>query len=160
MEGHPVTGPIKESTTVQPIYEPAGNFEKNPLFDDNKMSSQSTYASGMETYQYPTAAEVTYKEPQNTLHQEAASDVVIQFDLPAHQEEHYLTGPMVIRVRPDGTPVEEDKNKPLPKDDDREALQLVSAKLPTVEQISETFRAPKETAYVSNYRTNVRSGQQ
>ncbi|XP_055374169.1 rhythmically expressed gene 5 protein [Condylostylus longicornis] len=35
---------------------------------------------------------------------------------------NYLSGPLVIRVRPDGTPVEEDKYKPLPRDDDRDFI--------------------------------------
>lgn len=51
----------------------------------------------------------------------------------------YLTGPMVVRVRPDGTPVEEDQNKPLPYDDDREILQygqLIKIPIKNSQQIS------------------------
>lgn len=36
----------------------------------------------------------------------------------------YLSGPLVIRLRPDGSPVEEDKNRPLPRDDDLETYRL------------------------------------
>uniref|UniRef100_W8C8D1 Rhythmically expressed gene 5 protein n=1 Tax=Ceratitis capitata TaxID=7213 RepID=W8C8D1_CERCA len=40
--------------------------------------------------------------------------------------ETFLSGPLVFRVRPDGSPVEEDQNKPLPRDDDLEAYHFRS----------------------------------
>ncbi|XP_054739446.1 rhythmically expressed gene 5 protein [Anastrepha obliqua] len=63
-----------------------------------------------------------------------AMDMDIAFGYPNSQSDNqkpytetFLSGPLVFRVRPDGTPVEEDQHKPLPHDDDLEAYQLSSA---------------------------------
>ncbi|XP_039956917.1 rhythmically expressed gene 5 protein [Bactrocera tryoni] len=47
-----------------------------------------------------------------------------QIDNQKSSTETFLSGPLVFRVRPDGSPVEEDQHKPLPRDDDLEAYQL------------------------------------
>ncbi|XP_036219195.2 rhythmically expressed gene 5 protein [Bactrocera oleae] len=47
-----------------------------------------------------------------------------QTDNQKSSTETFLSGPLVFRVRPDGSPVEEDQHKPLPRDDDLEAYQL------------------------------------
>lgn len=44
---------------------------------------------------------------------------------------NYLIGPMIVRVKPDGSPVDEDKTKPLPVDDDREAMTIGSGFFPS-----------------------------
>ena len=45
----------------------------------------------------------------------------------------YLSGPMVIRVYPDGRPVLEDQKRPLPKDEDVDELRY--SRLPSIEEI-------------------------
>ncbi|EGI63516.1 PREDICTED: rhythmically expressed gene 5 protein [Acromyrmex echinatior] len=45
----------------------------------------------------------------------------------------YLSGPMVIRVYPDGRPVPEDQKRPLPKDEDVDELRY--SRLPSIEEI-------------------------
>lgn len=42
---------------------------------------------------------------------------------------------MVFRVKQDGTPVDDDVKKQLPKDDDRDAMMIGREKMPTVQQI-------------------------
>ena len=182
MEGHPSKQSKKQGTTESPIREPTGQYEKNPLFDDNNDSSnsdrqneassaQSSYAMGMDntysTYNYPTALEsvAVYGQQNNHLSQEgAATNVHYNYNLPLSKKQsasaytsNFLSGPMIIRVRPDGTPVEEDKMKPLPRDDDREAMTLGKNKIPTAQQIANSFGAPQRTVLYSNYRTDRRS---
>lgn len=102
-----------------------------------------------------------YAEPQNHLPQEASTNIHLQYLYPSlrpsyagyqplsyEQNTNYLSGPMVFRVRPDGTPVEEDRTKPLPTDDDRVEMTIGKEKLPTVEQIFDSFK---------NYRTTLRT---
>lgn len=164
MKGHPTSPSLPSSSSSTIILAPStsSGYEKNPLFDDKEttsQTSQSSYAMDMESYnqhQLPTAAEVVYQEPQNHLPQESATNVDEQF-LQQSPSVNYLSGPMVIRVRPDGTPVEEDKYKPLPSDDDREALQNSGQKLPTIEQIAEAFRQGEQQSQSrSIYRTTQR----
>ncbi|XP_014204970.1 rhythmically expressed gene 5 protein isoform X2 [Copidosoma floridanum] len=55
----------------------------------------------------------------------------------AHPTEHrgpYLTGPMVIRVYPDGRPVPKEDQRPLPKDEDIEDIRSAS-QLPTIVEL-------------------------
>lgn len=49
---------------------------------------------------------------------------------------HYVMGPMVVRVYPDGRPVPDDVAKPLPKDEDaQEFLAMRSKHVPSVEDL-------------------------
>lgn len=165
MEGHPTMHTKKVETTTNPIREPSGQYEHNPLFDnDNDFSdnrkSTSNYASEMDfTYSsFPTgAADSAFIEPSNQLPQEAATLLDLQYNLPSvvSPNSNYLTGPMVVRVRPDGTPVEEDRFKPLPRDDDRESMTIGNVRIPTLRQLSETLQAPAPQPQRSynNYRT-------
>ncbi|XP_026473849.1 rhythmically expressed gene 5 protein isoform X2 [Ctenocephalides felis] len=52
-------------------------------------------------------------------------------------------GPMVVRVRPDGSPVPEDLNRTLPVDEDKEEFRMTRQRLPTLEQIASLFRTPR-----------------
>lgn len=164
MDGHR-TKPQKKTTGTPSSYTPirvnVGNFAPNPLFADDRnndpssdavaqneaSSSSLAYAMGMDntydSYNYPTAVESleTGREPQNHLVQEPAATNV-HLNYAASQQAintNFLSGPMVFRVRPDGTPVEEDQRKPLPRDDDREAMTIGKDKIPTVQQIANNF---------------------
>ncbi|XP_073813151.1 rhythmically expressed gene 5 [Musca autumnalis] len=78
-------------------------YPHNPMFDSSEQKHQ--YAMDMDiAYGYPSMAH----NPQ-----------VDVFDIGSVQKT-YLTGPSVVRVKPDGSPVEEDQNKPVAKDDDLE----------------------------------------
>lgn len=169
MKGHPKTGTKKDESTPSPIREPTGQYEKNPLFDDRNdtpkrassiNSDMNSYATDMDStygsYVHPTGAEATFIDPQNYLG--SASSVDLHYDLPSEtvaSTTNFLSGPMVIRVRPDGTPVEEDKLKPLPRDDDREAMTIGKNKLPTVQQITDNFggQPASRQAFIATYRT-------
>lgn len=157
MDGHKAKPSKKQESTPSPIREPAGPYERNPLFDDDNnngykqnqaaSSASASYANGMDSaYNYPTAAESDFSDPPNNLAQGAATNIDLQYDYPSEtvaSTTNFLSGPMIIRVRPDGTPVEEDKHKALPRDDDREAMTIGKNRLPTVQQISATFQAPQ-----------------
>lgn len=162
MEGHQSRPPKKHETTPSPIREPTGQYEKNPLFDDNNdndykhnQAAASSYANGMDSmyssYNFPTAAESDFSDPPNNLAQGAATNIDLHYDYPSEtvaSTTNFLSGPMIIRVRPDGTPIEEDQNKPLPRDDDREAMTIGKNRLPTAQQISANFQSPSPTAFV------------
>lgn len=77
---------------------------QNPLFD-GEADSKHKFAMDMDiTYGYANG----------------------QTDIQKSSPETFLSGPLVFRVRPDGSPVEEDQYKPLPRDDDLEAYQLTA----------------------------------
>uniref|UniRef100_A0A0A1XB35 Rhythmically expressed gene 5 protein n=1 Tax=Zeugodacus cucurbitae TaxID=28588 RepID=A0A0A1XB35_ZEUCU len=80
-----------------------GAHSQNPLFD-GEGENKHKFAMDMDiTYGYGNG-QTDNQKPSST--------------------ETFLSGPLVFRVRPDGSPVEEDQNKPLPRDDDLEAYQL------------------------------------
>lgn len=166
MEGHQSRPAKKQESTPSPIREPTGQYEKNPLFDDDNdndykqnkaaSSASSSYANGMDSmyssYNYPTAAESDFADPPNNLAQGAATNIDLHYDYPSEtvaSTTNFLSGPMIIRVRPDGTPVEEDQHKPLPRDDDREAMTMGKNRIPTVQQISANFQTPPPTGFQS-----------
>lgn len=167
MKGHPKTGNKHPISTPSPILEPNGQYEKNPLFDDridtpkrSNNNNMNNYAADMDSsygsYIHPTGAEAAFIDPQNYLG--SASSVDLHYDLPsetAASTTNFLSGPMVIRVRPDGTPVEEDKLIPLPRDDDREAMTIGKNKLPTAQQITDNFNGQPTSrrAFIATYRT-------
>ncbi|TMW44517.1 hypothetical protein DOY81_010403 [Sarcophaga bullata] len=89
-----------ESTTTTMA---ASEYPKNPMFDSSEHKHQ--YAMDMDiAYGYPSMAH----NPQIDVFDSQS----------AHKT--YLTGPSVVRVKPDGSPVEEDRNKAPVKDDDLE----------------------------------------
>lgn len=147
MDGHPMMEGKKQVTTVAPIREPIGNYPKNPLFDNDseeprpkKPQTHQDLAMDMDSdpvnghYQsLPKDQENLYPEPQNHLNQE--TKISEQYVSPLGVQSGYLGGPMMIMVRPDGTPV----GVHMPKDDDQEAMTLGRDKLPTVDQIARSF---------------------
>lgn len=84
---------------------------------------------------------------------------------------------MIVRVKPDGTPVDEDRTKPLPVDDDREAMTIGSGYFPSSRTPSVRLEAPAppkpmqpvahasrarlmpDTSVYTNYRTITRRNQ-
>jgi len=62
-------------------------------------------------------------------------ETVARSDYIAEPNEPYLTGPMVIRVYPDGRPVPDDKKYSLPRDEDVDELRY--SRLPSVKEIEE-----------------------
>lgn len=177
MDGHTKNGKKKTQTTAAPAYIMSEQFEHNPLFDDPAPASEggagvrksSTSGSvnkyGMD-YDYanvgPTGQEMQYSEPQNHLPQEASTNVDYSYQYgpaaptthfnslpPYEQTSNYLTGPMVVRLRPDGTPVEEDAVRPsaqsqVPKDDDIKEMTLGKEKMPSFQQIYDSLKQNEE----------------
>uniref|UniRef100_A0A182NIJ8 Uncharacterized protein n=1 Tax=Anopheles dirus TaxID=7168 RepID=A0A182NIJ8_9DIPT len=164
MDGHTKNGKKKTQTTAAPAYIVSEQFEHNPLFDDpapsdgvRKSGGASLNKYGMD-YDYgngPTGQEMQYSEPQNHLPQEASTNVDYSYQYepaasahfnnlaPYEQTSNYLTGPMVVRLRPDGTPVEEDKvqvTPAVPKDDDIKEMTLGKEKMPSFQQIYDSLR--------------------
>lgn len=100
---HQTSTPKPQLTDSTPT---EGKYPKNPMFDSGEHKHQ--YAMDMDiAYGYPSMA----NNPQ-----------VDVFDASAQTEGHktYLTGPSVVRVNPDGSPVAEDQHRPAAKDDDLE----------------------------------------
>lgn len=169
MEGHPMKQSSKKPTTQAPILVPTGEYERNPLFDgvddDQNAKPMQDFASGMdggsETYgsSYPSVATNVDIDPSNQL--SSASTVDFNYQAPTANvpNTNYLIGPMVVRVRPDGSPVEEDKARPLPRDDDREAMTIGSGHFPS--SLAEHLQPPKraDTSVYRNYRTIQRTQQ-
>lgn len=169
MEDHAMKQAYKKPTTKAPILVPSGEYERNPLFDgvdDEKTVKQiSDFVSGMdsenESFDDQTRpTESSYAEPSNQL--PSASTVDFQYDSTSLNapSTNYLTGPMVVRVRPDGRPVEEDQRRPLPQDDDREAMTIDNGYFPSPERtLSEHLLPPKktDTSVYRNYRIIQRS---
>lgn len=180
VEGHSSMPAKRQRTTQAPIRRPIGHYEHNPLFDDrsdspnsdslNEASSSSSLAYAMDmdnSYSsYPTGIENQYissETNQNQLAHEASS-VQLSFDNKNHI--NYLSGPMVVRVRPDGTPVDDSQRVALPRDDDREAMSIGKQRLPTIAQITSEFQVPSAPApamrrslsyYPVNYRVARRN---
>lgn len=153
MDGHPMMQAKKQQTTKAPIRQPTGLFERNPLFDGMDDESNDDVTEKHQKPQNKPADKGDlgmdmdmsygngYDEPAN--HLPFATNIDYQFDLPAvNAPSNYLIGPMVVRVRPDGSPVAEDKTRPLPIDDDREAMTIGSGYFPSSRQPSTRLEAP------------------
>lgn len=188
MEGHPMMQSNKQQSATSeqaPILLMTGPFERNPLFDSvdeiqpktsdrttsttsstsSSSSGNTNYAMDMEFYN-----DNRYNEPTNNQFP-LATNVQFQYDVPSVNapNTNYLTGPMVIRVRPDGTPVEEDQSRPLPRDDDIEAMTIGSGYFPSLRQLSQSLQPPAmpkvsktfvpDTSRYTNYRTISRRQQ-
>lgn len=170
MDGHPMMQAKKQQTTKAPIRQPTGLFERNPLFDgmddddaiEKKQKEETNQAS--EKIEYGMEMDMSYgngngyDEPNN--HLPFATNIEYQYELPAvNAPSNHLIGPMIVRVNPDGTPVDEDKTKPLPIDDDREAMTIGSGYFPASDSASkqpstrlEAPAAPQPIAQASRAR--------
>ncbi|XP_065369357.1 rhythmically expressed gene 5 protein [Calliphora vicina] len=83
-------------------------YPKNPMFDSSEHK-----------HHYAMDMDIAYGQPSM-----AHNPQIDVFDVSAHKT--YLTGPSVVRVKPDGSPVEEDQHRPLAKDDDLESYGSVT----------------------------------
>ncbi|XP_037948976.1 rhythmically expressed gene 5 protein-like [Teleopsis dalmanni] len=99
------------TAATNPVYQ----YPKNPLFDSD-VEHKHKYAMDMD---------IAYGYPSKPVHPQVETFDVN--DKRNTQQKTYLTGPLVFRVRPDGTPVEEDQYNPLPKDDDLEVLRPLNS---------------------------------
>lgn len=114
------------------------SFSKNDGNSQDQKATDDKVDYGMDM---DTAYGNGYDEPSNQL--PFATNVDYQFDLPAvNAPSNYLIGPMVVRVRPDGSPVDEDKSKPLPIDDDRDAMTAPSFFPPAAAAAGAAVAAP------------------
>lgn len=87
--------------------------QQNPLF------------SGEHKHQYAMDMDMAYGYGSEQSAASSELPVAAALTAPAPEPpQTYLSGPLVIRLRPDGSPVEEDKNRPLPRDDDLETYRL------------------------------------
>ncbi|KAH8285640.1 hypothetical protein KR054_011895 [Drosophila jambulina] len=91
----------------------------NPLFDN----------SGEQKHQYAMDMDMAYGYPSR---QPAASSELLPMAsaFTGEPPKTFLTGPHVVRVRPDGSPVEEDSRRPLPRDEDLPLFRLGLAAAP------------------------------
>lgn len=201
MDGHTKNGKKKaQQTTEAPAQIASGSqYEHNPLFDDaapqssgNRKQDSVIDKFGMDSdyNNAATAQNLQYAEPQNYLpptgasagydiyqrYQGAASN---HFDslAPYEQNTNYLTGPMVVMVRPDGSAVNAPHHKVLPKDDDIKEMTIGKDKMPTFQQIYDNLKQTEEvhdhhtgasptteaaapqpsvTSFVKSYRTEYR----
>lgn len=199
MDGHTKNGKKKiPPTTMAPVQIASGQYEPNPLFDDPAPQQQSVNRkqdSGVDKYgmdydysNAATAQDLQYANPQNyqpptgsaanyDLYHRFQGAASSHFDnlAPYEQNNNYLTGPMVVRLRPDGTAVEEPQHKVLPKDDDIKEMTIGKDKMPTFQQIYDSLKQheevhdhhtaasatvgtasppPSATSFVQSYRTD------
>lgn len=177
MDGHPMMASKIQQTTKAPIRQPTGLFAQNPLFDgiDDDVTDKQPIQHKPGKLQQEFGADVTYgietfEDPKNYL--SSASNLDYRYDAPTS---NHLIGPMVVRVMPDGSPVAADKTKPLPIDDDRDAMtigsngffpsvqtpstRLEAPALPNGQNTHTWAQAPSVTAAYTNYRTISRRNQ-
>ncbi|OXU19954.1 hypothetical protein TSAR_006562 [Trichomalopsis sarcophagae] len=117
--------------------------------DDDKLDEMDPYQRGAKDIIWRAMVgnnrQTASRLGQHTFHTTADADPLAVGDneLPqessanhdyVHPSEHtgpYLTGPMVIRVYPDGRPVPNDAQRPLPKDEDIEDIRY-DTRLPSI----------------------------
>ncbi len=155
MDGHASMDNDEQVQNQKPHYKSLGNEKskiiqkenyprKNPLFEDRK---QSSYDMEMDYHnQYP-------EHNGNFVQQEEATNVNLNYapkpnDLDQHvhleQESNYLSGPMVIRVMPDGSFVD----MQIKKDDDREDMMIGRERMPTMHELYHGIKVMDEVPKV------------
>ncbi|XP_022228771.2 rhythmically expressed gene 5 protein [Drosophila obscura] len=98
----------------------ASESNVNPLFDSNN-EQKHQYAMDMDmAYGFGSSSPMRPQQQQ----QQASSELPMALALTGEPPKTYLSGPLVFRLRPDGSPVEEDQNRPLPHDDDLDIFRL------------------------------------
>lgn len=133
MYGHPMMAEDTQTTSTQPsiafdtTVHQEGQNNQGLFFKDKE---ESNYANDMD-----------FSYDNNYVPQ--SSNVNLQYL--DNNEPTYLTGPMVFRVHPDGTPVSGDYQRPLPKDDDRDDMTMGRERLPTMEEIRMKYRQVPST---------------
>lgn len=143
VRGHPAApqAPVRHpqptqsaSSVVVLTHQNRPSYSSNPLFDDH--DRKHAFAMDMDTAYGYAPAPASSSEDRS-------------------KQPTYLSGPFVIRVRPDGTPIEEDKHKPYPLDDDLEAFQIAKQnKVATISTIKQ-----KRLATIASQHLTVQSSQ-
>ncbi|XP_017070513.1 rhythmically expressed gene 5 protein [Drosophila eugracilis] len=106
----------------------------NPIFE-----------SGEQKHKYAMDMDMAYGYVQ-----QSSSELPVAAALTGEPPKTYLTGPLVIRVRPDGSPVEEDKRMPLPRDEDLPLFRLgLAAAQPNRHRKIATISALKQQHFAS-----------
>ncbi|ALC41912.1 Reg-5 [Drosophila busckii] len=123
MRDHPSATLITTRKPQQPLPTPPASSliilsqqqqPQNPIFESSEHKHK--YAMDMDmSYGYGVSG--SDGNP-------SSSELPMAAALTAEPPQTFLSGPLVIRVRPDGTPVEEDQQRPLPRDDDLETYRL------------------------------------
>ncbi|XP_017010467.2 rhythmically expressed gene 5 protein [Drosophila takahashii] len=113
---------------------PSSSSGSNPIFE-----------SGEQKHKYAMDMDMAYGYPS------ASSELPMAAALTGEPPKSFLTGPLVIRVRPDGSPVEEDKRMPLPRDEDLPyfRLGLAAAQPPNRHRKIATISALKQQHFAS-----------
>lgn len=98
-----------------------------------KKSSDSDYVDPFDSY-------------TNENHLGSASSNIEELASPSN---YIQGGPMVVRLLPDGSPVPEDVNKPLPRDEDSEEYYSMRAKpIPTLRDVEKTQYPTRPGQYI------------
>lgn len=145
--------PLQAQQQQNPIFETT-IYDNDYQHPDQQNEQQQQYAMNMDiSYGYPNYPNSHPHRPSaQSTNIDSAQDST-DLDNSAQSSEtdsrtaqswtnSYLSGPLVVRVKPDGSPVEEDRFKPLPKDDDLELF----GNLYTVSQ--------SPTSQTASYRSN------
>lgn len=91
---------------------PHGASHAHPI-QSSGSATNPIFESGEQKHKYAMDMDKAYGYgPQSS------SELPVAAALTSEPSKRFLTGPLVIRVRPDGSPVEEDKMMPLPRDED------------------------------------------
>eukprot|EP00099_Drosophila_melanogaster_P014193 NP_477173.1 rhythmically expressed gene 5, isoform A [Drosophila melanogaster] len=91
---------------------PHGASHAHPI-QSSGSATNPIFESGEQKHKYAMDMDKAYGYgPQSS------SELPMAAALTSEPSKRFLTGPLVIRVRPDGSPVEEDKMMPLPRDED------------------------------------------
>lgn len=145
---------VKKHSTEPPSIAiiAANSYGPNPLFKDVDVD-YSAIKTGFEDVLGNSLNNNQGRHKQNDDMEEASSALEEHYALgsgleSATLEQNWLKpprGPMVVRVRLDGSPVPEDLHRPLPVDEDREDIRMTRHRLPTLEQIAFLFRTPRSS---------------
>lgn len=140
MEGHTIKKP-KSPTTTTPK---PNSYEDNLSFSDDDIGSQGLASAKIDNvYRVLPPSDFIYVKPQESqyiiktgtpeyrqpLNQLPFEDILHSTDLNDYNDNVPLTGPMVVRVHLDGTPVDEDSYQ-IPQDEDLKQYKLSQIRLP------------------------------
>ncbi|XP_017125351.1 rhythmically expressed gene 5 protein [Drosophila elegans] len=151
MRAHPSGASLV--TTRQPLQQPLPTPPASSLIiltrqqlPQPSAGSNPIFESGEQKHKYAMDMDMAYGYP-------ASSELPVAAALTSEAPKSYLTGPLVIRVRPDGSPVEEDRRMPLPRDEDlpyfRLGLAAAGAQQPNRHRKIATISALKQQHFAS-----------
>jgi len=145
-------------TTRQPLQQPLPTPPASSLIiltrqqlphaiANSNSGSNPIFESGEQKHKYAMDMDMAYGYPSM---QQSSSELPVAAALTGEPPKSFLTGPLVIRVRPDGSPVEEDKRLPLPRDEDLPLFRLgLAAAQPNRHRKIATISALKQQHFAS-----------